>query len=159
LKVESKFENNICAHTKEIYTTRKVSPTFLQCSMSIDTWEFETILKAFRILHLDSTKFDLLLYSFRSLLSTIKWHICIQALKVLAIEEAKPRNKNPLPKVKRLEWQSTHQNNKHASVNNWLFRVNWGFRFRAKGKAKWMGKKLMKKLDEYLTWVYFGFTH
>jgi hypothetical protein len=25
-------------------------------------------------------------------------------------------------------------------VNNWLFRVNWGFRFRAKGKPKWMGK-------------------
>jgi hypothetical protein len=47
-----------------------------------------------------------------------------------------------------LEEQSTHQNSKHTFVNNWLFRIKWGFRFRANGNPKWMNKKSMKKLDE-----------
>ncbi len=126
MKVESKFENNICAHTLEIYTTRKVSPTFLQCLTSINTWEFETILKAFRILPLDSTKFDLLFYSSRYIYcQQVNDIFAFKHWRCLAIEEAKPMNKKPLPKVKRLERQNTHQNNKHAFVNNWLFRVNW----------------------------------
>jgi hypothetical protein len=70
-----------------------------------------------------------------------------------------------LPKVERLELGTTKctSESKHAFVNNWLFRIKWGFRFRTKGNTKWMKKKLwkswMKKLNEYLTWVYFGFIH
>jgi hypothetical protein len=39
-----------------------------------------------------------------------------------------------------LEWQNAHYNNKHAFVNNRLFRVKWGFGFRAKGTLNEWGK-------------------
>jgi len=153
--MESKFENSICAYTIDIYTTRKVSPTFLKCSMNIDTWEFEASLKALCIPPLNSTKFDLLLCFSRFVLSTIEW--CI-AFKYWRCQQSKKQTwwtENHCQKWKgwNLEQQSAHQKSKHASVNNWLFRIKWGFRFRAKGNPKWMKKKLWKSWMKEFEWI------
>lgn len=101
MKVERKFENNLCAHTLKVFKTQE--PTFLQCLMSIDTWKFETTLKAPCIYPLVSIKFDLFLCYSIFVLSTIEWCIFIQTLKVLAIKKANIVDRKPLLKVKRLE--------------------------------------------------------
>jgi hypothetical protein len=84
--VENKFEHNICAHTIEIY---KGVPHFPAMFDEHKHLRIYATLKALHIRLSNLTKFDLLLCSSRFILATIEWCICIQALKMPAIEKAK----------------------------------------------------------------------
>jgi hypothetical protein len=138
----------LCTHHRDLHHKKGV-PHFLAMLNEHKHWKIYATLKALCILLSNLTKFDLLLSSSRFVLSTIEMTHLHSSIEDASHWKGKANEQKSICQ-KWKGWNGkVHIRIKSTfSMNNRLFKVNWGFRFRAKGNLTWMETFLMKTLDE-----------